>query len=322
MIVSSTFRPAWWLPGAHLQTLFPNLLRRRAGPSLRRERLELPDGDFVDLDWGAGPDHGPWVLILHGLEGSVRSSYAAGILDALASAGYQAVLMHFRGCSGEPNRLPRSYHSGETGDLDYVVRHLRARAPGRALGVLGYSLGGNVLLKWLGEQGPQAPVACAIAVSVPFDLAQAACRLERGFSRVYQWYLLRQLRGSVSRKARRLDLPVASDRLRRARTFRHFDDLVTAPLHGFRDADDYYRRSSSRGYLRHIAIPTLILQAADDPFMSPAGLPRDGELSAAVTLELSPRGGHVGFVTGTRPWRPRYWLEERIARELTDRLPA
>ncbi len=314
MRVRSDFRPAWWLPGPHLQTLMPNLLRRSPRRGLRRERLELGDGDFLDLDW-AGPPSGPLVLVLHGLEGSIRSPYAAGIVNTLAAAGYRVVLMHFRGCSGEPNRLPRSYHSGETGDLDTVVRELKRRHPERMFFALGYSLGGNALLKWLGEKGADAPVDAAIAVSVPFDLSQAGHRLKRGFSRVYQWHLLGRLRRSVRRKAQRMELPITVDKLDAMRTFRQFDDQVTAPLHGFQDAEDYYGRCSSRQFLATIAVPTLIIHALDDPFMTRQAVPTDSELSPSVTLELSDAGGHVGFVYGAFPWQPRYWLEERIRAE-------
>jgi len=316
-IVTSSFRPAWWLPGPHLQTLWPSLIRPRPQPALRRERLELPDGDFLDLDWTPGTS-GPLVLVLHGLEGSVHSHYAAGIMRALHARGLRAVLMHFRGCSGEPNRLARSYHSGETGDVNHVATELRRRHPDIPLAGVGYSLGGNVLLKWLGETGGDNPLAQAVAVSVPLRLDRAADRLEQGASRLYQAYLLRSLRRSVGRKfrSRELSAPLALHELRRLRTFRAFDNAVTAPLHGFRDAHDYYARSSSRPFLGDIQVPTLILQAEDDPFLTRDALPDEQELAPAVTLELSPRGGHVGFVTGRWPWRPRYWLEERIVEQL------
>ncbi|MDE2088938.1 MAG: hydrolase [Gammaproteobacteria bacterium] len=305
------FKPAWWLPGAHAQTLWPHLLRRRPKLSLRRERLELPDGDFLDLDWTTAP-RGPILLVLHGLEGSIHSPYAAGILRACHGHGWRAVLMHFRGCSGEPNRLARGYHSGETGDLHYVAGLLKKREPETPLCAVGYSLGGNVLLKWLGERGKTAPLAGAVAVSVPFELGKAADRLEHGFSRLYQWALLRQLRRSMVRKARRVPLPIRVDGLRRLKTFRQFDEHVTAPLHGFRDARDYYTRSSSRRFLRHIEVPTLILHARDDPFLAEDAIPRISELSPAVSLDLSSRGGHVGFVTGRLPGSAGYWLETRI----------
>lgn len=196
MITASRFRPAWWLRGAHLQTLYPTFARRRSCPELQRERLELPDGDFIDIDW-TGSTQGPVVLVLHGLEGSLESHYTGGILTALAAQGYRSGLMYFRGCSGEPNRLPRGYHSGETGDLQTIIRHIEKSSPGKSIAVVGYSLGGNVLLKWLGEQGNKATITTAVAVSVPFDLDRAARRLEQGLSRIYQNHLLKKLRRSV-----------------------------------------------------------------------------------------------------------------------------
>ncbi|MGD2112104.1 MAG: hydrolase [Gammaproteobacteria bacterium] len=319
MIATSRFKPAWWLPGAHLQTLYPSLCRRRRRPELRRERLELPDGDFLDLDWN-GRRYGPIVLVLHGLEGSLESHYTAGILAALGAQGFRAVLMYFRGCSGEPNRLRRSYHSGDSGDLHYVIDHISRHHPHTPLAVIGYSLGGNVLLKWLGEQGRHAPVATAVAVSVPFDLDAAAVKLERGFSRIYQRHLLGKLRRSVLAKSQRLPPPVPLDALETLTTFRAFDDAVTAPLHGFTGVHDYYARSSSRGYLRRIAVPVLIIHAVDDPFLPASAIPDEEDLAKPVTLELSQRGGHVGFVAGNWPLRAHYWLETRICAHLREHL--
>lgn len=318
----ASFSPAWWCRNAHCQTLWQPLLRRRPHIALRRERVRLPDGDFVDLDWTPGAE-APTVLILHGLEGSAQSVYARGLLAACAALGWRGAVMHFRGCSGEPNLLARSYHSGETGDLDFVVRLLQRRAPHTPLTVVGFSLGGNVLLKWLGEQGARAPVTAAVAVSVPFLLDQAAARLTQGLSRLYQWKLLRSLRRGLRRKFGRANssrAPIALDELHRLRCFRDFDHHVTARLHGFDSAEHYYRESSSRQFLRGIAVPTLILHAADDPFMTPEVVPRASELSPSTTLELMPRGGHVGFVAGRWPWRPIYWLERRVPAYLADYL--
>ena len=305
------FRPAGWLRSAHLQTLWPSLSRRLPALPLARERLELPDGDFLDLDWTPITD-GPIVLVLHGLEGSSRSRYARGLLAAVQRRRWQGVVMHFRGCSGEPNRLPRSYHSGETGDLARVAAILRGRFPGRPLAVVGYSLGGNVLLKWLGETGASSPVSCAAAVSIPFELDAAARRLTRGFSRFYQWWLLRSLRRSVERKVARRILPAEFTARAAAADFWTFDDRITAPLHGFAGADDYYRRSSCRQYLGGITVPTLVVHARDDPFLFPEAIPSTAEAGTGVTLEVHERGGHVGFVAGRWPWRPDYWLERRI----------
>ena len=305
------FQPAWWCRGPHRQTLWARLMRRAPRSSLQRERLELPDGDFIDLDW-TETGSGPVVIILHGLEGSSDSPYARGILQAVERRGWRGVVMHFRGCNGEPNRLARSYHSGDTGDLAYFIDVLRRREPRTPLATVGFSLGGNVLLKWLGKTGNQAPVRAAVAVSVPFDLHSAADRLQQGFSRLYQWQLMRSMRRSVAEKRRRMELPLKIRDLSALKSFRDFDEHVTAPLHGFDNANHYYTASSSRQYLKGIAVPTLVLHARDDPFMTEAAIPRNDELSEAVTLELSAHGGHVGFVAGTWPWRPRYWLEERI----------
>ncbi len=316
---AAAFRAPWWLRSAHLQTLWPALLRSGPHPALERERLELPDGDFLDLDWRARERTAPLVLVLHGLAGSSRSPYARGMLEALAGRGWNAAVMHFRGCSGEPNRLDRSYHSGETGDLDRVIETLaRRRYP--ALACVGYSLGANVLLKWLGERGAGAPLAAAAAVSVPFVLACAAERLERGLSRLYRWYLLRDLRRDLRRKFSDRNAPIDLEAACTARSFRDFDERVTAPLHGFAGAEDYYARSSCRPYLAAIRCPTLIVQAADDPFLEPSAIPGADELPAAVRLEVSRHGGHAGFVTGPLPWRPRYWLEERIPAFLAEHL--
>jgi len=308
---TSSFRAPWWLKHAHLQTIFPTLFRRAPNVALRRERLELADGDFLDLDWTTGTA-GPVVLLLHGLEGSSASPYARGMLRAVHARGWRGVLMHYRGCSGEANRLPRSYHSGDTADLAYVVEHIHARGDVPAMAVIGYSMGGNVLLKWLGEQGGKATVQAAAAVSVPFTLSQAADRLDRGLSRIYQRRLIGELRAKLDRKFTDEDCPIDLQRARASRNFWEFDDRVTAPLHGFEDVHDYYTRSSSRQYLAKISVPTLIVHARDDPFMTPRVLPAADDLSPHIVIEVSARGGHVGFVYGMLPWRPRYWLEERI----------
>lgn len=316
MIVESDFRPPRWLTNPHLQTLWPVLFRRRPKLRLRRERLELPDGDFLDLDWTEQRE-GPLVVVFHGLEGSVRSHYANAMLRALMRGGLSAVLMHFRGCSGEPNRLPRSYNMGETGDIAQVVGLLAARFPGRPLFAIGYSLGGNALLKWLGETGEANPLAAAVAVSVPFNLFHAAQRLDSGAARLYQWHLLGKLKQSVARKQSLRNLNHHLPRLDTLRNFTQFDDAVTAPLHGYRDVSDYYTRAVCTPYLAHVRRPTLIVHAVDDPFMYPHSVPGADALAPSVHLELAAHGGHVGFVE--RPFQPRgpWWLERRILRFLT-----
>ncbi len=318
MITESAFREPWWLPGGHLQTLWPFAAGRLTPqPATERERLELPDGDYVDLHWLERPG-APLVCVFHGLEGCVGSHYAKRILRRLADDGFAVVLMHFRGCGGEPNRLARSYHSGDTGDIGLLLETLHGRFPGRDLLALGYSLGGNALLKYLGESGAQAVPRAAVAVSVPLLLGLCARRLESGVSRLYQEYLLARLKRSTRAKRALIDAAgVDFAAIQRARTFTEFDDRATAPLHGFRDAADYYARCSSRQFLSRIATPTLIVHARNDPFMFPGVLPEASELSERVTLEIARGGGHVGFVAGRAPWRARYWLDERVSRFLS-----
>lgn len=289
--------------------MWPALMPRRLNLSISRQRVELPDGDFIDVDWVG--DRGPIVVVLHGLGGDSTSHYVRGMLGAITLQGWRGALMHFRGCSGEPNRLPRGYHAGETGDLDIFIDMLRRSEPRTPLAVVGYSMGGNVLLKWLGERGAAAPVHAAVAVSVPFDLANAAARVHQGISRVYELRMLRSLQKLITSKAARLALPWDARAITTITSLREFDDLITAPLHGFRGADDYYSRATCKPYLSAISTPTLVIHATDDPFMSPAVVPAEGELSATVTLELSSKGGHVGFVSGD-PWSPHYWLEIRV----------
>ena len=317
-----TYHPPFWYRGRHLQTLWGPLFRNWRRPPQRRERLETPDGDFVDLDWLAGgPARGPLVLILHGLEGSSRSHYARGLLRGAGRLGCRAVVLHFRSCSGEVNRLPRLYHSGETTDLAWVIDRLRERAS--RIGVVGVSLGGNVLLKWLGETGAAAPreVAAAAAISTPFDLAACAAVLDRGFNRaVYTESFLRTMKAKIRAKAGlyeggRLDLRA----VQRARTFAEYDRFFTAPLNGFADERDYWARASSGPYLERIRRPTLLINAVNDPFMPGACLPtetvaRSRWLEAAFVEE----GGHVGFLDG--PLGRSSWAERRALAFLRDHL--
>lgn len=308
------FKPAWWLRNSHLQTIFPALCRRRAIPlPLERQRLELPDGDFIDLDWVGRDRQGPTVIILHGFEGSIDSHYSKGMLQSIYHAGWRGVFMHFRGCSGEHNRLIRGYHSGDTSDLAYIVNWLRHSEKATSIAALGYSLGGNVLLKWLGETGSANPLTAAIAVSVPFELHKACQHIQKGFARVYQWYLIKAVRLRLAKKFQYLPQSAINPaQVRRIRTLYELDHHVTVPLHGFSSVEEYYAHSSSRQYLSNIAIPTLIVHAKDDPFMTDAVIPQPHELSQHVQLEVTSCGGHVGFVSGTVPWRPQYWLEQRI----------
>lgn len=313
-IIRSQFKPAWWLPGPHLQTLWPSLVRRRANPALTQRRIELADGDFIDLAIGTNP--GARVLLIHGLEGNLASHYAGNLVAALAEAGFQPVFMHLRGCSNEPNRLDRAYHSGATEDLAEVLAALSKDREGAPFAVVGFSLGANLLLKYLGET-ERPLLALGIAVSVPFMLRDAMLRLDIGFSRIYRGYLMRKLKAGLLRKFAGRPFPLDVD-LDAVSDFNTFDDRITAPLNGFAGVFDYYSRASCRQFLPRIDTPTLIIQAIDDPFMFPTTLPWEHELGSGIMLELSDSGGHVGFVAGARPWRPHYWLESRILAFLTE----
>lgn len=315
------FRPARWLPGGHLPTLYGPLCRPAPALDRRRQRLTLADGDFLDLDWyGPDNDRFPCVILLHGLTGSSSSLYILGQQQALAAMGWQSVAVNWRGCSGEPNHLARGYHSGASEDLAEVIDQLQRNTPERPLAAAGYSLGGNVLLKYLGERGDASGLQAAAAVSVPFRLDQCADRLQVGFSRVYQARFMRDMLAYVTNKQRLFahqgrDAEHASlaalGSLAGMDSFWDFDDRVTAPLHGYASAADYYRRCSSRFFLGDITTPTLIIQALNDPFVYPHSLPEQAELSPSTRFELHTGGGHVGFVEGPLR-RPSFYLERRL----------
>jgi uncharacterized protein len=300
-----------------VQTVWGPLFRRDR-IRWRRERVVTSDGDFVDLDWAAGaPAGAPILLVLHGLEGSSRSHYAIGLMRQALERGWRAATLNFRSCSGELNRLRPFYHSGDTADLDEVVRLLVEREPGVRFGAVGVSLGGNVLLKWLGERGATAPeaIAGAAAISVPFNLTPCAEALDRGFCRLlYTTHFLGTMRTKIRLKAERdpglreiVDLALAL----RSRTFAEYDRAVTAPLNGFADERDYWTRASSAPYLDRICRPTLLVNALDDPIVPPAALPDPAALPPWVRAEFVPRGGHAAFFEGW-PWRVRSWAERRV----------
>lgn len=315
-IIQSDFRPAWWLPGAHAQTIWPSLFRRRILPKITWERVELDDGDFIDLAW-SGPARGRIILLMHGLEGGLHSHYAGSIMRQLNLQGFRVCLMHFRGCSGEPNRLPISYHSGKTDDPQRILEHIQLSQGEAVYAAVGFSLGGNVLLKWLGEEGESMPLQKAVAISVPFQLDEAAVRLKQGLSRLYQRHLLTSLHDKYRKKFSRIESPLDVD-IDKLTSFYLFDDQVTAALHGFAGVEDYYRNSSSRQYIPYIRVPTLILHARNDPFMFPDSAPTADELPENVWLEMPEQGGHVGFIRGLIPGRADYWGEQRIAKWLSD----
>jgi len=312
-LIPPRFAPAWWLPHAHLQTVYASLFAPAPHPKLRRERWETPDGDFVDVDFIDGPEDAPWVQLFHGLEGSSASPYARTLMEEVRRRGWRGSILNFRGCSGEPNRLPRAYHSGDSEEVDWVLRRLKPRAGESPLYAVGVSLGGNALAKWLGERGEAAHgvVERAATVCAPVDLTAAGEALGRGLGRAYARHFLASLRPNALARLERHPGLYEAAAVRRSRTLRDFDNVVTAPLHGFRDTDDYWTRASAKPWLPAIRVPTLILNARDDPFLPEAALPTEREVSSAVKLEFPPWGGHVGFVTGPFPGRID-WLPRRL----------
>jgi len=315
-------RPGWWIRGATLQTLWARLARSRHLIGFEREVLETPDGDELVLDHVAGPAGAPRVLLLHGTEGSAYSLHTQGLAVLVARAGWRGTVLNFRSCARDPknirrrlpNRAPRLYHSGETTDLDLVVRTLAAREPGAPLTAIGFSLGGGVLLKWLGEVGAASAISAAAAISAPYDLGAAGRFLDRPGARFYVWNFMRRIKPKaldVLARFPRETAHVDGARVRRARTIREFDDALTGPLHGFAGADDYYARASALPYLARIRVPTLCVSALDDPFFPGEAVARaQAVASPDVTFAVTPWGGHTGFVSGRWPWRPEYWAED------------
>lgn len=302
-----------WLRNAHLQTVYGALLAPAPAIALRRERWETPDADFVDMDLVDGPEDAPWVQLFHGLEGSSSSPYARMLMAHVRRRGWRGGVMNFRGCSGEPNRLARAYHSGDSDEVDWVLRRLRERVGAAPLFAAGVSLGGNALAKWLGERGAAARdvVERAAVICAPVDLMAAGEALGRGLARAYAWHFLGTLRKAALAKLERFPGLYDAGAVRGARSVRAFDNVVTAPLHGFRDTDDYWTRASAKPWLRAIAVPTLMLNARDDPFLPEWALPAQSEVARVVTLEFPARGGHVGFVSGSFPGHIE-WLPRRV----------
>jgi hypothetical protein len=309
----AAYRSPWWLPGGHLQTIWP-VARKGPLPHYRRERWDTPDGDFIELDWlRAGEPRAPLVVLFHGLEGSSRSHYARTLMNAVTARGWNGVVVHFRGCAGSPNRFARAYHSGDSDEIDWILRRLHVTANGAALFVTGVSLGGNALLKWLGEREHEAAslVTAAASVCAPLDLSISGAALGRGFNLVYARHFLATLKHKALAKCGdhpgRFDAP----RIAQARTLETFDDAYTAPAHGFAGVGDYWRRASARPWLSAIRCPTLVLNAANDPFVPADALPDPHALPATVTFEYPRGGGHVGFLGGNWPG-VQDWLGQRL----------
>ena len=303
------YRAPSWLPGGHLQTLYPATCIAKPEVAYRRERWHSHDGDFIDVDFVDGQPGKPLVVLFHGLEGSSHSHYARSLMAALKARGWSGAVPHFRGCSGEPNLAPRFYHSGDAHEVDWIVRKLRARHTG-ILYAAGVSLGGNALLRWLGESGHGAEIVDgACAISAPLDLARGGEALSSGFNMVYTRMFLQTLKPKCLAKLEQFPGLFDREALMRARDLYAFDNVVTAPLHGYRDTDDYWHRASARHVLDAITVPTLVLNARNDPFLPGAHLPQSA--SKAVTLEYPEHGGHVGFAAGPFPGRID-WLPQKI----------
>ena len=317
MINSTPFKPNLFLRNRHIQTLFATYFRKQKIPKVQVEKFYLKDGDFVETAWQKEKikDGNPIVILFHGLAGSFQSPYIIGIINALKDKGYTSVLMHFRGCGEEDNLLPRAYHSGDTSDAKEFISHLRAKYPSSSLHAVGFSIGGNMLLKLLGECGKESILDSAVSISAPMKLDISAKTIEIGFAKLYQAYLLKPLNQTLLDKYKEFDMEVIlgidKNRVKNIKTIREFDELYTAKIHGFKSSRDYYQKCSAHQFLKDIRVPTLIIHALDDPFMTPEVLPNKSEISKFITLDISTHGGHVGFVSGNLR-RPTYWLDNRI----------
>ncbi len=310
------YRAPNWLAGGHAQTIWPYFVAR-PDVQYRRERVITPDGDFWDFDWSdaaAGNAMAPLVVVFHGLEGGSGSHYARTLMTALALIGWRGVIPHFRGCSGEPNMKPRAYHSGDHEEVGAMLAAIRVRVGNDvATYAVGVSLGGSALLNWLGRQGSLAAtlITAAASVSAPLDLTIAGVEIGRGLNQIYAWHFLDTLKPKGRVMARRFPGLLDETRLRHVRTMYDFDDVVTAPLHGFTGTADYWRRASSKPWLPHVAVPTLVLNAKNDPFIPPSSLPGPADVSREVVLEQPAEGGHAGFLEGSFPGR-HTWLPRRL----------
>lgn len=317
-LVQSSYQAPCWLPGGHLQTIYPATLMAKPRVTYRRERWNSPDGDFIDIDFVDGQPEQPLLILFHGLEGSSDSHYARSLMARASALGWSGAVPHFRGCSGEPNHAPRFYHSGDAEEIDWVVRRLAGRRDEQQwsrLHAVGVSLGGNALLRWLGESQTQADmIDAACAISAPLDLAAGGAALSRGVNLLYTRAFLQTLKPKCLHKLQQFPGLFDNNLMLRARTLYEFDNVVTAPLHGYRDTDDYWNRASAKHVLADITVPTLVLNAQNDPFLPPEHLPRSA--SAQVKLEYPREGGHVGFTVGRLPGA-HDWLPQRVIRFLT-----
>ena len=317
------FKPCWWLPTGHLQTCVA-ALTPRPFIATQTEQIPLVEGDQLELCWLQPEVENalvPTVILLHGLEGSVQSHYIQGMLKAIQQKGWRGVVLHFRGSNGRVNALPQSYHGGKTEDFVIALQTIQLRYPDEPCFAVGYSLGGNVLLKFLGEYPDQKGMVQAVSVSAPFDLGATSKYLGRGIYRIYERHFIKKLKYSILRKLKHgIDMPINLSTLSKIKDFCNFDRQITAPLHGFQSAEDYYVKNSSKYFLKTIITPTLIIHAEDDPMIPKAVIPTADSVSPAVTLEVHQKGGHIGFISGGYPGRLKYWLENRVIQHLSDKL--
>lgn len=319
------YSPAWWLPGPHSQTLWGKLFRQQELQPTEIERWDTPDGDFVDIHRLNTRGATTRLLVLHGLEGTIRSHYAQGLLSEARNRGWAADMLIFRSCGKDMNLTRRFYHSGDTSDLELVIGRLLAESPNQTLLLAGVSLGGNVLLKFLGEHAARLSprIKAAAAVSVPFDLSRSSQFINRGFSKVYQKHFIKSLRRKALLKLAQFPELIQVQKLMELRTMYEFDNVLTAPLHGFRDAEDYYTQSSSLAWLPRISLPTLLLSSVDDPFLPAEVLidvRNEARENSALTVEFPARGGHAGFIGGRNPFRPVYYMEQRVCDFLAEQI--
>lgn len=312
------YRPPWWLPEGHSQTILAARWALKPSVQYHRVRWATPDGDFIDLDFTEPPEialkkHTLWVLF-HGLEGCSRSHYSLALMNRAKAVGALGVVVHFRGCSGENNLKPRAYHSGDSAEMNWILHRLRETFPALVcMHVVGVSLGGNVLLKWLGEQqeGAAKLLSSAVSVSAPVNLLAGATALASGFNKVYTRMFLNTLIPKTLDKVKRFPELGTINSISSCKNFFDFDNRVTAPWHGFRDAEHYYAESSAKPFLKYIAVPTLMINAKNDPFMSGHYLPAEHEVSSQVRRLFTEHGGHVGFANGSSLRLGLDWLPKQ-----------
>lgn len=321
MLLTSTFKPAWWLRSAHGQTILAKYLRPKLKANGITEVFTLADGDFIELLWSELPAtkaNKPIIILLHGLAGSSASHYIKGMMQALSQAGFIALLMHFRGCGSKPNHQAKSYHSGAYHDFAELVIHLQQHFPNHPLAAIGFSLGGNVLVNYLAKLAHN-PLTAAAMVCAPLHLATCSKRINQGFSKLYQRYLINNLKRATEHKiSQGLIASISIKALAEVKTIYQFDQLVTAPINGFIDAEDYYQQVSGRDLLQHITTPSLVIHAKDDPFLAHHHILPRSKLCSNIYFEVANHGGHVGFVAGRNPFRPQFYLEQRIPQFLAE----